>query len=180
MTGLIGFSSGYYAMMECDVLLMLGTDFPYRQFYPDNARIAQVDIRPEAIGRRARVQLGVIGGVRETLAALLPKVDVKAESGHRDRPRAHYKKARQSPDELAPGRPGGRLHPQQVARVLGELAADDAVFTCDVGLPRVWAARYLPMRGSRRLIGSFLHGSLAHGMAQASGAQAAAAGPPAH
>ncbi len=176
MTGLIGFSSGYYAMMDCDVLLMLGTDFPYRQFYPDNARIAQVDIRPEAIGRRARIELGIIGDVRETVTALLPKLDAKTESGHLDKARDHYKKARQSLDELATGRPGGRLHPQHVARVLGELAADDAVFTCDVGLPTVWAARYLPMRGNRRLIGSFWHGSMANAMAQAIGAQAAAPG----
>lgn len=176
MTGLIGFSSGYYAMMDCDVLLMLGTDFPYRQFYPDRARIAQVDIRPEAIGRRAAVELGVIGDVRETIIALLPKLTPKRDSVHLDKSRAHYARARQSLDELASGRPGGRLHPQHVARVLGELAADDAVFTCDVGLPTVWAARYLPMRGSRRLIGSFWHGSMANAMAQAIGAQAAAPG----
>src|SRR5262249_39551546 len=103
MTGLIGFSSGYYAMMDCDVLLMLGTDFPYRQFYPDKARIAQVDIRPEAIGRRARVELGVIGDVRETLIALLPRLDAKTDSSHLDKARDHYKKARQSLDELATG-----------------------------------------------------------------------------
>jgi pyruvate dehydrogenase (quinone) len=176
MTGLIGFSSGYYAMMDCDVLLMLGTDFPYRQFYPDRARIAQVDIRPEAIGRRAPVELGVIGDVRETLIALLPKLTPKTDSAHLDKSRGHYAVARQSLDDLATGRPGGRLHPQHVARVLGELAADDAVFTCDVGLPTVWAARYLPMRGGRRLIGSFWHGSMANAMAQAIGAQAAAPG----
>lgn len=176
MTGLIGFSSGYYAMMDCDVLLMLGTDFPYRQFFPDNARIAQVDIRPEAIGRRTPVELGVIGGVRETLAALLPKLEPKADSTHLDKARDHYQKARKSLDDLASGRAGGRIHPQHVARVLGELAAEDAVFTCDVGLPTVWAARYLPMRGGRRLIGSFWHGSMANAMTHAIGAQAAAPG----
>ena len=176
MTGLIGFSSGYYAMMDCDVLLMLGTDFPYRQFYPENARVAQVDIRPEAIGRRVPVEVGVIGDVRETLIALLPKLAPKTDSTHLDKARSHYRKARASLDDLATGRPGGRVHPQHVARVLGELATDDAVFTCDVGLPTVWAARYLPMRGSRRLIGSFWHGSMANAMAQAIGAQAAAPG----
>jgi len=176
MTGLIGFSSGYYAMMDCDVLLMLGTDFPYRQFYPDNARIAQVDIRAEVIGRRARVELGVVGDVRETLAALLPKIDAKTDSSHLDKARDHYRKARGALDDLATGRPGGRVHPQHVARALGELAAGDAVFTCDVGLPTVWAARYLPMHGGRRLIGSFWHGSMANAMAQAIGAQAAAPG----
>jgi pyruvate dehydrogenase (quinone) len=176
MTGLIGFSSGYYAMMDCDVLLMLGTDFPYRQFYPDSARIAQVDIRPEAIGRRARISLGVVGDVRETLSALLPKLQAKTDSAHLNAAREHYRKARLSLDELATGRPGGRVHPQHVARVLSEKAASDAIFTCDVGLPTVWAARYLSMHGGRRLIGSFWHGSMANAMAQAIGAQAAAPG----
>jgi pyruvate dehydrogenase (quinone) len=176
MTGLIGFSSGYYAMEECDVLLMLGTDFPYRQFYPDHARIAQVDIRPENIGRRARVELGIVGGVRETLTALLPQLQRKTDTAHLDKAVEHYKKARASLDDLATGKAGGVLHPQHIARVVGELAADDAIFTCDVGLPTVWAARHVPMKKNRRLVGSFWHGSMANAMAQAIGAQAAAPG----
>jgi pyruvate dehydrogenase (quinone) len=163
-------------MMDCDVLLMLGTDFPYRQFFPDNARIAQVDIRPEAIGRRARISLGVVGDVRETLSALLPKLQAKSDSAHLNAAREHYRKARVSLDDLATGRAGGRVHPQQIARVLSEKAASDAIFTCDVGLPTVWAARYLSMHGGRRLIGSFWHGSMANAMAQAIGAQAASPG----
>ncbi|MDB5926486.1 MAG: poxB [Betaproteobacteria bacterium] len=175
MTGLIGFSSGYYAMIDCDVLLMLGTDFPYRQFYPRGAgvRIAQVDQRGGIIGRRAPVDLGVVGDVRATIEALLPRLKEKRDSKHLDQAREHYRKARKGLDELAIPR-GGKspIHPQQIAKVISDLAADDAVFTCDVGLPTVWAARYLAMNGKRRLIGSFWHGSMANAMAQAIGAQA--------
>jgi pyruvate dehydrogenase (quinone) len=176
MTGLIGFSSGYYAMLDCDVLLMLGSDFPYRQFYPARAgvRIAQVDIRAENIGRRAAVDLGVVGDVKATLAALLPLLTQKRDGAHLARAREHYAKARQDLDRLAVGTPGKRLlHPQQIAKAVSDQAAADAVFTCDVGLPTVWAARYLAMNGKRRLLGSFWHGSMANAMAQAIGAQAA-------
>jgi pyruvate dehydrogenase (quinone) len=176
MTGLLGFSSGYYAMRDCDVLLMLGTDFPYRQFYPDGGgvRIAQVDLRPENIGRRAAVDLGLVGDVRATLSALLPLLDQKRDDAHLARARAHYAKARKALDDLAVGTPGKRLiHPQQVAKAISDHAAEDAVFTCDVGLPTVWAARYLAMNGKRRLLGSFWHGSMANAMAQGIGAQAA-------
>jgi pyruvate dehydrogenase (quinone) len=175
MTGLIGFSSGYYAMRDCDVLLMLGTDFPYRQFYPDDAgvRIAQVDLRGENIGRRVAVDVGVVGDVRATLAALLPRLDRKSDGTHLDRAREHYAKARQALDDLAVGTPGRRpIHPQQVAKAISDRAAADAVFTCDVGLPTVWAARYIAMNGKRRLLGSFWHGSMANAMAQGIGAQA--------
>jgi pyruvate dehydrogenase (quinone) len=176
MTGLIGFSSGYHAMENCDTLLMLGTDFPYRQFYPKGARIAQVDVRPEAIGRRVPVELGVIGQVGPTLRALLPRLTPKDDRRFLDGARKHYAEARRGLDELATGRKGGTLHPQQIARVASQLASEDAIFTCDVGLPTVWAARYLAMNGKRRLIGSFWHGSMANAMAQAIGAQAAAPG----
>ena len=176
MTGLIGFSSGYYAMRNCDVLLMLGTDFPYRQFYPDkrDARIVQLDLRPENIGRRAAVDLGLVGDVRATLSALLPLLRPKADGAHLAQAQHHYAKARRELDELARGTSGtGLIHPQQVAKAISDQAADDAVFTCDVGLPTVWAARYLAMNGKRRLLGSFWHGSMANAMAQAVGAQAA-------
>jgi pyruvate dehydrogenase (quinone) len=176
MTGLIGFSSGYYAMRDCDVLLMLGTDFPYRQFYPNGhgVRIAQVDIRPENIGRRVPVDLGVVGDVRATLTALLPLLKQRRDGAHLARARQHYVEARKALDDLAKGTPGKRLlHPQQVAKAISDLAAADAVFTCDVGLPTVWAARYLAMNGKRRLLGSFWHGSMANAMAQGIGVQAA-------
>jgi pyruvate dehydrogenase (quinone) len=174
MTGLIGFSSGYYAMHDCDVLLMLGTDFPYRQFYPQGSgvRVAQVDIRAENIGRRAPVDLGVVGDVKATLAALLPLLEEKRDGAHLAQAREHYLKARKALDDLAaPGK--GLIHPQQIAKAVSDHAAEDTIFTCDVGLPTVWAARYLAMNGKRRLIGSFWHGSMANAMAQAIGAQAA-------
>jgi pyruvate dehydrogenase (quinone) len=173
MTGLIGFSSGYHAMEACDTLLMLGTDFPYRQFFPKGVRIAQIDIRAEAIGRRTPVELGLIGDVVTTLRALLPRLTIKSDRSHLDTSLRNYRDARRGLDELASGGPGGTLHPQHVARVIGQLATDDAIFTCDVGLPTVWAARYLAMNGRRRLLGSFWHGSMANAMAQAIGAQAA-------
>src|ERR1700692_4331237 len=158
MTGLIGFSSGYYAMLDCDMLLMLGTDFPYRQFYPRGAgvRIAQVDVRPEQIGRRASTDLGVVGDVRMTLEMVLPLIVEKSDRTHLDRATEHYRKARKDLDGLAVSKPGRKsIHPQQVAKAISDHASADAVFTCDVGLPTVWAARYLAMNGKRRLIGSF-------------------------
>jgi pyruvate dehydrogenase (quinone) len=176
MTGLIGFSSGYYAMLDCDVLLMLGTDFPYRQFYPQGSgvRIAQVDLRAEQLGRRAPIDIGVVGDVRATLAALLPLLEQKRDGAHLEEAREHYGKARKTLDSLATGTPGRKLiHPQHIAKAVSDHAAEDAVFTCDVGLPTVWAARYLSMNGKRRLLGSFAHGSMANAMGQAIGAQAA-------
>jgi pyruvate dehydrogenase (quinone) len=177
MTGLIGFSSGYFAMLDCNVLLMLGTDFPYRQFYPQGSdvRIAQVDVRAENIGRRAPVDLGVVGDVKATLTALLPLLQQKSDGAHLAQACEHYAKARKALEDLAaPGK--GVIHPQQIAKAISDHAAADAVFTCDVGLPTVWAARYLAMNGKRRLIGSFWHGSMANAMAQAIGAQAALPG----
>jgi pyruvate dehydrogenase (quinone) len=167
MTGLIGFASGYYAMESCDALLMLGTDFPYRQFFPKDARIAQVDIRPAAIGRRTPVELGVVGQVGATLRALLPRLEPRKDRAHLDASLKNYAEARQGLDDLATGRPGGPVHPQHIARAVSELASEDAIFTCDVGLPTVWAARYLAMNGRRRLLGSYWHGSMANAMAQA-------------
>jgi pyruvate dehydrogenase (quinone) len=175
MTGLIGFSSGYYAMRDCDVLLMLGTDFPYSQFYPERgARIVQIDIRPENLGRRAPLELGLVGDVKATLEALLLQLYQKADDAHLRQAQNHYAKARTELDALARANANKALiHPQQVAKALSDHASDDAIFTCDVGLPTVWAARYLAMNGKRRLIGSFWHGSTANAMAQALGAQAA-------
>jgi len=173
MTGLLGFSSGYHAMMNCDALLMLGTDFPYQQFYPKEARIIQVDRLGEQIGRRTPVELGLVGNVKDTLLALAPLLEDKRDDSHLKRCREHYKDARKGLDDLAVGEPGQTpMHPQFVARVLDELASEDAVFTCDVGTPTIWAARYLRMNGRRRLLGSFTHGSMASALPQAIGAQA--------
>jgi pyruvate dehydrogenase (quinone) len=174
MTGLLGFSSGYHAMMECDVLLMLGTDFPYQQFYPRNAKIIQVDLRGEQIGRRTPVDLGLIGNVKDTLDALTPLIENKTGRSHLDACLGHYKEARKGLDDLAADEPGqSPVHPQYVARILDEVAAQDAVFACDVGTPTIWAARYLTMNGKRRLLGSFVHGSMASALPQAIGVQAA-------
>ena len=174
MTGLIGFSSGYDAMMGCDVLLMLGTDFPYRQFYPVKAKVAQIDLRPENLGRRTAIDIGLVGDVGATLTALMPHLTGGRDGAFLQSARDDYAEARKGLDELAHGTPGsGVLHPQHVARVVSELAADDAVFACDVGTPTIWAARYLRMNGRRRLIGSFNHGSMANALPQAIGVQSA-------
>ncbi len=174
MTGLIGFSSGYHAMLDCDTLLMLGTDFPYRQFYPTNAKVAQIDLRPENLGRRTRLDLGLVGDVGATISALLPNLRLKQDRSHLDDSLANYRKARQGLDDLATGKPGHKLiHPQYLAKLLSEHATDDTVFTFDVGTPTIWAARYLKMNGRRRLIGSLAHGSMANALPQAIGAQAA-------
>jgi pyruvate dehydrogenase (quinone) len=174
MTGLIGFSSGYEAMLACDTLLMLGTDFPYRQFYPTGAKIAQIDLRPENLGRRCRLDLGLVGDVKATVAALLPKLKAKSDRTHLDGSLANYKKARASLDDLATGVRGRMpIHPQYLARIISQHASEDAVFTFDVGTPTIWAARYLKMNGKRRMIGSLVHGSMANALPQAIGAQAA-------
>ncbi|RDS80834.1 ubiquinone-dependent pyruvate dehydrogenase [Dyella monticola] len=174
MTGLIGFSSGYEAMMSCDTLLLLGTDFPYRQFFPDDAKICQIDLRAENLGRRCRLDLGLVGDVGATIEALLPKLKANGDDKHLKNNVEHYKKAREGLNDLATGKPGSALiHPQYVAKVVSDVANDDAVFTCDVGTPTIWAARYLHMNGKRRLLGSFVHGSMANAMPQAIGAQTA-------
>ena len=174
MTGLIGFSSGYEAMRHCDLLLMLGTDFPYRQFYPTDALIAQVDIRPESLGLRCRLDLGLIGDVGATMAGLLRRLEPTRDRAHLDASLAHYRKARDGLDELAVGHPGRKpMHPQFVAKTISDLASEDAVFTYDVGTTTIWAARYFKMNGKRRLIGSLNHGSMANAMSQGIGAQAA-------
>jgi len=172
MTGFVGWSSGYLAMESCDTLLMLGTDFPYRQFYPTRARIAQIDIRGENLGRRCRLDLGVIGDVQDVVSRLLERVSAKTDDSYLRAALSHYAKARKGLDDLANEfSKHSPIHPQLVARFISELAAEDAIFTCDVGEPIVWAARYLKMNGKRRIVGSFLHGSMANAMPQAIGAQ---------
>jgi pyruvate dehydrogenase (quinone) len=177
MTGLIGFSSGYRAMEHCDALVMLGTDFPYRPFFPEGVPVVQVDVRGEQIGRRVPVQVPLVGTVKDTVDALLPLINAKTDAGHLDRMTAHYRRTRARLDNLArPGRGAAPLHPQFVAATIDKLAAPDAIFTADVGTPCIWAARYLRMNGSRRLIGSFNHGSMANALPQAIGAQASQPG----
>jgi pyruvate dehydrogenase (quinone) len=174
MTGLVGFASGYKAMKACEVLLVLGADFPYRQFFPDEARVAQIDLRPEALGNRCSLELGLLGDVAATLQQLNPLVTKKPASAYLRTALEDYAHARKDLDSLAQSDDQSRLiHPQFVTRVVSELAAEDAIFTCDVGTPIAWTARYLQLNGKRRLVGSFNHGSMANAMCHAIGAQAA-------
>ncbi|MEU4363254.1 ubiquinone-dependent pyruvate dehydrogenase [Promicromonospora sp. NPDC023987] len=174
MTGLLGFTSGYRAMEACDALLMLGTDFPYQQFYPSKAKIVQVDIRGEQLGRRTPIDLGLVGDVGDTVDALLPLLDEHTHRKHLDSSLKHYARARKDLDDLADNdRNREPIHPQYLARLVSELATDDAVFIPDVGSPVVWASRYLTMNGARRLIGSFSHGTMANAVPHAIGAQSA-------
>ncbi|KXV15384.1 pyruvate dehydrogenase [Caballeronia megalochromosomata] len=174
MTGLIGFSSGYHAMMSCDTLLLLGCDFPYRPFYPPQAKIVQIDWRGSQLGRRAPLEMGLIGTIKETLTALLPKLQRKDERRFLENALKHYATARKDLDDLAtPSAPGRPIHPQYLTKLVDEIATEDAIFTVDVGTPTLWAARYLTMNGKRQLHGSFNHGSMANAMPQALGVQAA-------
>lgn len=172
MTGLLGFSSGYYAMMNCDVLVMIGTDFPYLQFFPKDATIVQIDVRGEQLGRRTKLDYGFVGDTRATLCALLPRLQQNDHEEHLRTSREHYRNARKGLDDLAVKSGKNPIHPQYVTRELDRLAAPDTIFTCDVGTPTIWAARYLTMNGRRRIVGSFNHGSMANALPQAIGAQA--------
>ena len=174
MTGLLGFASGYRAMESADALLVLGSDFPYPQFYPEEATTIQVDIRGSQLGKRHPLDLGLVGDVRATADALLPRLAAKDDRSHVEDSVAHYRKTRAKLDELAvPSKGSTPIHPQYLARLLDEAATDDAIFTADVGSPTVWAARYLTMNGRRRLVGSFTHGSMANALLHGIGAQTA-------
>ncbi|WP_114191951.1 ubiquinone-dependent pyruvate dehydrogenase [Edaphovirga cremea] len=172
MTGLIGFSSGYHAMMNADTLVMLGTQFPYRAFFPTEAQIIQIDINPGSIGAHCPVNLALMGDIKSTLTALLPNLKEKSDRKFLDKALEHYHTTRKDLDALAVAKDGQPIHPQYLAQQISRFASEDAIFTCDVGTPTVWAARYLQMNGKRRLIGSFNHGSMANAMPQAIGAQA--------
>ncbi|MFC4139679.1 MULTISPECIES: ubiquinone-dependent pyruvate dehydrogenase [unclassified Microbacterium] len=174
MTGLLGFASGYRAMDAADALLLLGTDFPYTQFYPDGVTTIQVDIRGSQLGKRHPLDLGLVGDVKATAEALLPRLKHKDDRAHLDDAVAHYRKTRAKLDELAvPSRGKAPIHPQYLASLLDDAASSDAVFTADVGSPTVWAARYFTMTENRRLIGSFNHGSMANALLHGIGAQVA-------
>ncbi|MFD9971337.1 pyruvate dehydrogenase [Streptomyces sp. NPDC059017] len=173
MSGLLGYGAAYEATHECDLLILLGTDFPYNAFLPGDVRIAQVDIRPENLGRRSKLDLAVWGDVRETLRCLTPRVRLKNDRRFLDKMLKKHAEALEGVikaytrkvDRHVP------IHPEYVASVLDELAADDAVFTVDTGMCNVWAARYITPNGRRRIIGSFSHGSMANALPQAIGAQ---------
>ncbi|MFD4941818.1 pyruvate dehydrogenase [Streptomyces sp. NPDC058409] len=173
MSGLLGYGAAYEAMHECDLLLLLGTDFPYTEFLPRHVRTVQIDIQPERLGRRTQLDFAVWGDVRETLRCLLPAVQEKPSRRFLDRMLDRHVHALEGAvgaytrnvDKHTP------IHPEYVAAVLDEEAADDAVFTVDTGMCCVWAARYLTPNGRRRILGSFVHGSMANALPQAIGAQ---------
>lgn len=173
MSGLLGYGAAYEATHECDLLILLGTDFPYNAFLPDDVKIVQIDVRPEHLGRRSKLDLAVWGDVRETLRCLIPRVRAKADrrfldkmlKKHADALDGVVKAYTRKVDTHVP------IHPEYVAAVLDEIADDDAVFTVDTGMCNVWAARYISPNGRRRIIGSFSHGSMANALPQAIGAQ---------
>jgi len=172
MTGLLGYGACAAAMEGADLLLLLGTDFPYDQFLPADVRTAQVDVAPERLGRRTRNDLVVLGDVGETLRMLLPLVRRKSSRRFLDKMLDRHRKAMGGvvgayTKDVGTTRP---IHPEYAAVVLDEEAPDDAVFTVDTGMGNVWAARYLTPNGRRRVIGSFLHGSMANAVPHAIGA----------
>jgi pyruvate dehydrogenase (quinone) len=174
MTGLLGWGAAYQAMHQCDVLLLLGTDFPYETFMPQSPKIAQVDIRAERLGRRSKLDLGLCGDVRATLRALLPLVKPATDPSFLKAMLEHHTVARRTlrayVDHVGSRRP---IHPEYVAATVDQLAAPDAVFTVDTGMCAVWGARYVTAAKDRRIIGSFNHGSMANALPQALGAQTA-------
>lgn len=173
MSGLLGYGAAYDATHECDLLLLLGTDFPYNAFLPDDVKIAQIDVRPEHLGRRSKLDLAIWGDVRETLRCLIPKITQKRDRAFLDRMLRKHADALEGVVKAYTRKVEKHLpiHPEYVASVLDEEAAQDAVFTVDTGMCNVWAARYLTPNGRRRVIGSFTHGSMANAMPQAIGAQ---------
>ena len=174
MSGLLGFGAAYGAMHETDLLIMLGTDFPYREFLPQGVKVVQLDTRGEHLGRRVPLELGLIGDVGETLKALLPLVTAKEDASFLDGQRAKHEreveKLQVYVEHVAKQHP---VHPEYVAATLDQLAAEDAIFTLDTGMTTVWGARYLHGSSDRRILGSFKHGSMANALPQAIGAQCA-------
>ena len=174
LTGHIGNPAGYRAVNDCDVLLMLGTDFPYSEFLPDGRPIIQIDHNVDHIGRRAPVTLGLVGDVGETVRALLPLIgNDRKSASFRDHLVPMCEKWRKHMNAQASlSRTDEPLHPQLLARALSETAADDAIFALDVGECVIWVARQMAMTGDRRMIGGFNHGSLGSGLPTALGAAA--------
>lgn len=174
MSGLLGYGAAYEAMHECDVLLLLGTNFPYEKFMPNKPTIAQVDIRVEQLGRRSKIDLGLWGDVKETIRALLPMLKTENDRAFLDRMlnkhRDAVKKLNVYVEHIGKRRP---MHPEPVAAMLDEMASDDAIFTADTGMCNVWSSRYIHPTKERRVIGSLMHGSMANALPQAIGAQLA-------
>ncbi len=173
MSGLIGIASGNRAIMDADLLIMLGTDFPYKEWLPTDSKIVQIDIRPERLGRRCKLNLGLVGDINETIQALLPLLESNANYDFLKECQERFKENKENLDAKAKGETGKLIHPEYLMKVLSDKAERDAIFTADVGTPTVWAARHLEMKAGRRLIGSFNHGSMASAMPMAIGAKIA-------
>jgi pyruvate dehydrogenase (quinone) len=171
MTGLLGWGGAYRALAECDLLLLLGTDFPYREFLPADATIVQIDDNPGHLGRRANVDLGLVGNVGDTLRCLMPHLTQRRDRSFLDGAIEHHRDAVDRIQTYVKHEGSGQgLRPEMVATAISELAADDAVFTNDTGMCNVWGARYLHMKQDQRLLASFRHGSMANALPQAIGA----------
>jgi pyruvate dehydrogenase (quinone) len=171
MTGVIGMEAGYHAILGCDTLLLLGTDFAWRQFYPSHAKIIQVDIDPIHIGRRHPVTLGVVGNVKDTLQALLPRLPQREDSTFRDTYVERHKQNLEAQSARAAPGHHGRISGQYLTSIINRLAAPDALFTGDDGTPVVWLHRMMTMNGRRRVFGSLLHGTMANGLGTGIGLQ---------
>jgi pyruvate dehydrogenase (quinone) len=170
MTGLLGLPSAFHSMHEADLLVLLGTDFPYTQFMPVECKIVQIDIKPERIGRRAKVEIGLHGSVKDSIAALLPLIDQKSDASFLQAQLKFYDEVKKQMQTYVKDQ-GKRelIHPEFVAQTIDELAANDAIFTVDTGMCCVWGARYINATGKREMLGSFNHGSMANAMPQAIG-----------
>jgi len=171
--GMIGTKAVYDAVMRCDLLLMVGSDYPYSNFLPTKPVVVQIDERPEALGRRAPTVFGAVGSVRPTLKRLLDRVEAKTDTTFFD----EVAQARRKWDEMLdrqadPARSKERIHPQAVARMVGDLASRDAVFVFDTGLNTLWSANWIRQRGSQRIIGSFNNAAVGTALGQANGIQA--------
>ncbi len=171
--GMIGTKPVYHAVMDCDLFLMLGTDYPYSVFLPSKAAVVQVDDRARVLGRRASTELGIIGSVRPTVKSLLDRVTPKSDTRFFDKVATRRKAWDEMLDKQAdPARSKDRIHPQAVARAVGEFAAPDAVFLIDTGLNTLWSANWIRQRGEQRIIGSFNNGAVGTALGQANGIQA--------
>ena len=174
MTGLLGMPSGYDSMHEAEVLVMLGTDFPYAAFMPENNTIVQVDIKPERLGRRAKVAMGLCGDVKSTLQALLPRIKQKQTDDFLQKQLKGYERVKENLNAYVEEKgQTDKIHPEYVMSVVDRLASKDAIFTVDTGMTCVWGARYLHGTGERKMLGSFNHGSMANAVPQAIGASLA-------
>ena len=171
--GMIGTKAVYNAVMHCDLLLMLGTDYPYSEFLPRKGTVVQVDERARVLGRRAPTALGIVGSVKPTLKLLLEKVAAKRDTKFFDRVTEERLKWDEMLNKQAdPARSKDRIHPQAVARAVSDLAKRDAVFTLDTGLNTLWSANWIRQSGSQRIIGSFNNAAVGTALGQANGIQA--------